>query len=83
MKTVMCSHLDALISRFEKSFSEDMEKQNWIRNPFVVIANAPQGFTSLEVERFIDLSSDLTLKTCTTLIYSFHSGLRLDLSFHS
>ena len=32
MKTVMCSHLDALISHFEKYFSEDMEKHNWIRN---------------------------------------------------
>jgi len=50
MKTVMCSHLDALISQFEKYFSEDMEKHNWIRNPFVDNANAPQGFTSLEAE---------------------------------
>ena len=40
-----------------------MEKHNWIRNPFVDYANAPQGFTSLEAEKFIDLSSDLTLKS--------------------
>ena len=40
-----------------------MEKHNWIRNPFVDNANAPQGFTSLEAEQFIDLSSDLTLKS--------------------
>ena len=63
MKTVMCSHLDALISHFEKYFSEDMEKHNWITYPFVDNANASQGFTSLEVEQFIDLSSDLTA-TC-------------------
>jgi len=63
MKTVMCSHLDALISHFEKYFSEDMEKHNWIRNPFVDNANVPQRFTSLEAEQFIDLSSDLTLKS--------------------
>ena len=43
MKTVMCSHFDALTSHFEKYFSEEMEKYNWIRNPFVDNANAPQG----------------------------------------
>ena len=63
MKTVMCSDLDALISHFEKYFSEDMEKYNWIRSSFVDNANAPQGFTSLEAEKFIDLTSDLTLKS--------------------
>ena len=34
MKTVMCSHLDALISHFEKYFPDDMEKHNRIKNPF-------------------------------------------------
>jgi len=63
MKPVVCSHLDALISHFEKYFSEDMEKHNWIRNPFVDNANTPQGFTSLQAEQFIDLSFDLTLKS--------------------
>ena len=63
MKTVMCSHLDALISHFEKYFSGDMQKYNWIRNPFLDNANAPQGFASLEAEQFIDLTSDLTLKS--------------------
>ena len=43
MKTVMCSHLDALILHFEICFSEDMEKHNWIRNPFVDNANALRG----------------------------------------
>ena len=62
MKTVMCSHLDALISHFEKYFSKDVEKHNWIRNHFVDNANAPQGFTSLEAKQFMDLSSDLILK---------------------
>ena len=63
LKTMMCSHLGALISHFEKYFPEDMEKHNWIRNPFADNANTPQGFTSLEAEQFIDLSSDLTLKS--------------------
>ena len=63
MKTVMCLHLDALISYFEKYFSEDMEKHNWIIHPFVNNANASQGFTSLEAEQFMDLSSDLILKS--------------------
>ena len=63
MKTVMSSHLDALISHFEKYFFGDMEKYNWIRNSFVDNANAPQGFTSLKAEQFIDLTSDLTLKS--------------------
>ena len=67
MKTVMCLHLNALISHFEKYFSEDMEKHNWIRNPFVDNRNASQGFTSLEAEQFIDLSSDLTLKSLYNL----------------
>jgi len=40
-----------------------MEKHNWIKNPFVDNANAPQGFTSLEAEQFIDLSFDPTLKS--------------------
>jgi len=59
----MCSYLDALISHFGKYFSEDMEKHNSIRNPFVDNANASQRFTFLEAEHFIDLSSDLTLKS--------------------
>ena len=63
MKTVMRLDLDALISHFEKYFSEDMGKYNWIRNPFLDNANAPQGFTSLEAEKFIDLTSVLTLKS--------------------
>ena len=67
MNTVMCSHLDTLISQFEKYFSEDMEKHNWIRNPFVVNPNASQGLTSLEAEQFMDISSDLTLKSLYNL----------------
>ena len=63
MKTAMCSHLDVLILHFEKYFSEDMEKHNWIRNPLVDNATAPQRFTSLEAEQFIELSSNLTLKS--------------------
>ena len=63
IKTVMCSHLDALISHFEKYFSEDMKKYNWIRNLFVDNANASQGFTFLEAKQFIDLTPDLTLKS--------------------
>ena len=63
IKSVMCSHLDALILHFEKYFSDDMQKHNWIRNPFVNNANLPQGSTSLEAEQFIDLTSDLTLKS--------------------
>ena len=50
MKTVVCLDLDALISHFEKYFSEDMEKYNWIRNPFLDNANAFQRFTSLKVK---------------------------------
>ena len=65
--SVVCLHLDALISHFEKYFSEDMEKHNWIRNPFFDNANASQGFTSLEAEQFIDLSSDLILKSLYNL----------------
>ena len=40
-----------------------MEKRDWIRNPFVDSTNAPQGFTSVEAEQFMDLSSDLILKS--------------------
>ena len=63
MKTVMCLDLDALISHLEKYFSEDMEKYKWIRNPFLDNANAPQGLTSLKAEKFINLTSVLTLKS--------------------
>ena len=80
MKIVMCSHLNALISHFEKYFSEDMEKYNWIRNPFADNANAAQGFTSLEAEQFIDLLISLS-KAYTPLIHSFDFGLRLVLNF--
>ena len=65
--TVMCLHLNAVISHFEKYFSEEMEKHNWIRNLFVDNANASQGFTSLEAEQFMDLSSDLILKSLYNL----------------
>ena len=58
----MCLDLDALISHLEKYFSEDMEKYKWIRNPFLDNANAPQALTSLEAEKFINLTSVLTLK---------------------
>ena len=58
----MCLDLDALISHLEKYFSEDMEQYKWIRNPFLDNANAPQGLTSLEAEKFINLTSVLTLK---------------------
>ena len=51
MKTVMYSHLDALISHFEKYLSKDMKRYNWIRNPCVGDADAPQGLTSLEAEQ--------------------------------
>ena len=37
MKTVMCSHLDALISHFEKYFSEEMKKHNRIRNLLLIM----------------------------------------------
>ena len=67
MKTVMCLDLDALISHFEKYFFEDMEKCNWIRNPIVDNANAPQGFKSLRTEKFINLTSVLTLKSMHNL----------------
>ena len=40
-----------------------MEKYNKIRNPFVDTANASQGLTSLEAEQFINLSTDLALKS--------------------
>ena len=63
MKAVMSSHQDALISHLEKYFSKDMIKYNWIRNPFLYNANAPQGFTSLAAKQFIDLTSELTLKS--------------------
>ena len=66
---VIYLHLDSLISLFDKYFSEDIDKYKWIRNPFVDNAIAPQGFTSLEAKQFIDLSSDLTLKS----IYSANS----------
>ena len=67
MKTVMCSDLNALISHFEKYFSEDIEKRNWKGNLFVDNANASQGFTYLEAEQFMDLSSDLILKSLYNL----------------
>ena len=44
-----------------------MEKHNWIRNHFVDNANASQRFTSLEAEQFMNLSSDLILKSLYNL----------------
>ena len=44
-----------------------MKKHNWIRNPFADNPNASQGFTPLEAEQFINLSSDLTLKSLYNL----------------
>ena len=60
-----------------------MEKHDWIRNPFVDNANASHGFTSLEAEQFIDLSSDLTLKSLynLNLLISFWVKARSKLPF--
>ena len=79
VQNVIYSHLDSLISHFDKYFSEDIDKYKWIRNLFSEdidkykwIRNnaiASQGFTSLEAQQFIDLSSDLTSKS----IYSADS----------
>ena len=63
IKSVMCSHLDALILHFKEYFSEEMEKRNWTRNSFLNNANLPQGSTSVEAIQFIDLTSNLTLKS--------------------
>ena len=40
-----------------------MDKHKWIRNYFVDNAIAFQGFTSLEAKQFVNLLSDLTLKS--------------------
>ena len=58
-----------------------MEKHNWIRNPFVDNANASHRFTSLEAEQFIDLSSNLTLKSLynLNLLISFWVKVRYEL----
>ena len=58
VKNVIYWHFDLLISHFDKYFSEYMDKYKWIKNPFVDNAIAPQGFTFLAAEQFIDLSSD-------------------------
>ena len=66
-----------------KSFwSSRIFLKTWIRNPFVDNAIAPQGFTSLEAEQFIDLSSDLTLKSIynTDSITSFWITARFEFS---
>ena len=57
-----------------------MEKHNWIRNPFVVNPNPSQGLTSLEAEQFMDISSDLTLKSLynLNLLISFWVKARSD-----
>ena len=50
-----------------------MHKHKWMVNRFIDNAIAPRGFTSLEVKQFIDLLSDLTLKSiyCPDSITSF------------
>ena len=60
-----------------------MEKHNWIGNSLVGNANAFQGFTSLEGEQFIDLFSDLTLKSLynLNLLISFWIKARSEFPF--
>ena len=58
MKTVMYSHLDALISHYEKYFSKDMEKFYWIKNPLLIMQMPLRG-----LHLWNDLTSDLTLKS--------------------
>ena len=57
-----------------------MDKYKWIRNPFVDNAIAFQRFTFLEAEQFINLSSDLTLKSIYSadLITSFWITARFE-----
>jgi len=57
-------------------------KHNWIRNPFVDNANAPQGFASLEAEQFIDLYTDLTLKSIYNPNSLISFWVKLDLNLH-
>ena len=63
MKTVMCSHLDALFSHFEKYFYEDMDKYNWIRNSLLIMQMPLRGLHLWNLNNFNDLTSDLTLKS--------------------
>ena len=42
-----------------------------LANPLAGNANAPHWFTSLEAEQFIDLSSDLTLKSIAGLLVQY------------
>ena len=53
IKTVMSLHLDALISHFEKYFSEEMEKHNWIRNLLLIMQMPLRG---LDVWKLNNLS---------------------------
>ena len=60
-----------------------MEKHNWIGNSLVGNANAFQGLTSLEAEQFINLFSDLTLKSLynLNLLISFWIKARSEFPF--
>lgn len=52
-------HCSLLINKFKFYFQEDLENQNWIRNPLP--SNIPEYFSREQKEQIIDMSSDSTV----------------------
>ena len=74
MKTVICSHLVALVSHFEKYFSEDMEKHNCKRNSFVqrwANCGSRAACCSPTFRLWLfQLNNNNEIEQCTIVIYS-------------
>ena len=68
-----CIHItfEATSGQFKKQFLDNMEKYNWIRDPFH--GNLPSELSPLELEQRIDISSNSSLKCkfLETPIFSF------------
>ncbi|KAK2847350.1 hypothetical protein Q5P01_010349 [Channa striata] len=53
-------HISSLMGYFKKYFPENNSQYDWVRDPFS--APAPTGFSSAEEDKFIDMTSDSTLR---------------------
>lgn len=51
-------HISSLMGFFKKYFPENSSQYDWVRDPFNT--PAPTGFSSIEEDQFIDMTSDST-----------------------
>lgn len=60
LKIIFTQHLSSLSEHFEQYFPENLERYDWVRNPFQ--STTPSTLSTEEEEQLIELSCDSSLK---------------------